>query len=155
LEFEIKENIINGDYIRNYYIGGKEVDQKTYDSMFEEQMAKTDKIKIKKVKNQINQNQINKPSDLIDREEYEYDGEDCECERCEFIRTVLDDIKSVDDEAGFRFLVDIFNQIEDGAMSEGLKQGYLSCLKNTTDMLNRSYYNIENLEFIVDEWDNE
>jgi hypothetical protein len=114
-----------------YYINGKEVDKETYYKLKEDRKD----IKFKE-----------KPSNELQELQT-----DCGCERCLFINSVISDIQAVNHDDAFVFFSDTFNQIEDQAVRSGIRIGIEAMLRDTIDTLNRTLYNLDNLDLFGDE----
>ena len=126
LNFDIQVETIDGKEVLKYFINQKPVEKDTYY-----------KLKADRKEN------INEPYNFannynLNSKQYPDDCEDenCECERCEFIKKIINEIKNSNDEDAFCLLNDCFLEIENDAGSEAFKAGYLSCLRNIVDNIN-------------------
>lgn len=159
MKFEIKEDIVDGDYVRKFYVSGKEVDQRIYDSMFEEQMSKIDKNKVPK-RDQIQNNK----SSFLSKGNIEFGGLKDRCEadedNCEedepcffcMCRELIEDMMDCDIEEAVEMLASFVNECEVEAymngVEEGIESGTKAVLKHFTEEFNAIIYNDMSIQVI-------
>lgn len=141
LDFDIQE-YENEDGIKfiKYLIDGKEVNKDIWRKIKQDRKEKLQSFIIN------NANNINNKQDIIEHKE-----EVCDCERCNFIRTIIEELDNCDDDMKFQYLSDIVDNIEDEAFTNGLYQGIETgskqILKHFVEEMNQIIYSPMDIEF--------
>jgi phosphopantetheine adenylyltransferase len=155
LKFEINEEIVDGELKRVYIIDKKPVSEEVYDKLSSDRLEKSKNekaIEDKKKKRLEDKKKEDIKDNVVDFKTRENDEcEDGCCDRCQFIKTVISDIKEVSDEEAFSFLNDILDQIEQEALDNGIRMGIEVALRQSIESMNQMLYHVDDLVFEVSE----
>lgn len=148
LDFDIEEYEEDGIKLIKYLIDGKQVSKDIWHKIKQDRKEKFQSF----VVNSANNNNKNNKQDNFNHKE-----EVCNCDRCNFIREVLDELDGCSDNDKFQYLSNVFNEFEDGVYTNGLYQGIETgskqILRHFVEQMNQIIYSPMDVEFSGDGMD--
>lgn len=139
LDFDIEEYEQDGVKFIRYLIDGQIVSKDIWNKIKQDRKEKLQSI----ITNNIN----NKQDNINHKEEV------CDCDKCNFIRDIIDELEKCNEKQKFQFLFDIISQTEEESFIDGIHQGIESgskqILKHFVEEMNQIIYAPMDIEFVV------